>query len=235
MKRITNSSVIQTDEFEFTLTRKAIKRINLRIHADARIHISAPLKCPINTIQHFLEDKKDWIIKHRTRLLATPIQPEPQFHSGALHLFLGQRYPLIIHEHMAQQKIVLENNHLYCYIKKNASADTIQSMLQVWYREQLSQLLPQLIQKWEPIIGVTVHQWSIRAMTTRWGSCHVTRKKICINLHLIQKPLSCLDYVVVHEMVHLLEASHNKRFYTLMTQFMPEWALYKEQLRGRSV
>ena len=97
-------------------------------------------------------------------------------------------------------------------------------------RQEMRALLPTLIQKWEVIIGVRVNEWHIRAMKTRWGTCHPLKKRICLNLHLMQKPLICLEYVIVHELVHLLEASHNQRFYALMTQFMPEWKEYKRLL-----
>lgn len=96
---------------------------------------------------------------------------------------------------------------------------------------QMQNLLPDLIQKWQSIMGVEVNQWLIRTMKTRWGSCNPRKKRICLNLHLIHQPLICIEYVVVHELVHLLEASHNHRFYALMNQFMPEWKTYRKLLR----
>jgi len=98
-------------------------------------------------------------------------------------------------------------------------------------RQQLEALLPGLIAKWEVQIGVKVNQWCVKAMKTRWGSCHPITKKICLNLYLIKHPMVCIEYVVVHELVHLLEASHNQRFYALMSQFMPEWKQYRSLLR----
>ncbi len=223
--------LIEVNGLEFSLIRKSIKRLRLRLHADGRMQVSAPLSCSLNTIHRFLEDKQDWILKHRTRLLSKPKPLEAQFHTGELHSFLGQSYPLIVHESETRNGVFLEDHHILCYVPQNATSHLKKNLLHSWYREQMRLLLPQLIQKWEPIIGVQVHQWTIRAMTTRWGSCNVVLKKICLNLNLIQKPLRCLEYVLVHEMVHLLEASHNKRFYTLMTQFMPEWRVCKEQLK----
>lgn len=99
------------------------------------------------------------------------------------------------------------------------------------HRKQLETFLIPMIQKWEPIIGVHADQWGIKKMKTRWGSCNTVKKRIWINLYLIHKPLLCLEYVVVHELVHLLEASHNKRFYQLMTRFMPDWKIYKKLLQ----
>ena len=99
------------------------------------------------------------------------------------------------------------------------------------HREQMRALLPPLFEKWEAIIGVKASEWGIKAMKTRWGSCNTVKKRIWLNLHLIHKPLICLEYVLVHELVHLLEASHNKRFYALMTEFMPAWKEHRELLK----
>ena len=97
-------------------------------------------------------------------------------------------------------------------------------------KQEMQMVLPDLIKHWELIIGVRVSSWGIRAMKTRWGSCNVNTRRISINLHLIHKPRACLEYVVVHELVHLLEANHSKRFYALMTRFLPEWKACKKQL-----
>ena len=98
-------------------------------------------------------------------------------------------------------------------------------------KQEMQMVLPDLIKHWELIIGVRVSSWGIRAMKTRWGSCNVITRHICINLHLMHKPRACLEYVVVHELVHLLEANHSKRFYALMTRFLPAWKACKKQLQ----
>lgn len=116
----------------------------------------------------------------------------------------------IMLEHATQQKLLILTNE---------------------HREQMKALLPPLFEKWEAMIGVKANQWGVKTMKTRWGSCNTIKKRIWINLHLIHKPQICLEYVLVHELVHLLEPSHNKRFYALMTQFMPEWEEYRELLK----
>ena len=95
---------------------------------------------------------------------------------------------------------------------------------------QMQQLIPDLIKKWEPIIGVQVNEYCFKAMSSRWGSCHIHKKRITLNLYLMRKPFACLEYVLVHEMVHLLEASHNQRFHALMDKFMPNWPGHKKRL-----
>lgn len=99
------------------------------------------------------------------------------------------------------------------------------------HREQMKTILPPLFEKWEAIIGVKANDWGVKAMKTRWGSCNTVKKRIWINLYLIHKPRICLEYVLVHELVHLLEASHNKRFYALMTEFMPDWKAHRQLLK----
>lgn len=120
---------------------------------------------------------------------------------------------------------------MHCFLRSYALEDRTQ-FLQNWYRKQMQLLLPALIQKWEPIIGVSVQAWGIKSMKTRWGSCNVVAKRIWLNLNLIKKPLVCLEYVLVHEMVHLLEANHSKRFYAHMNRLMPQWKEHQHLLES---
>jgi len=230
LKNTDITSLIEIGGLEITVLRKRIKNINLRIHANGSINVSAPLRCSLERIKQFIESKYHWITTQQARIQAQPKQIAPQFISGERHLFLGESYPLTIQENIKRSYIKLENNALCCYIKKNTPHDNIRKMLLSWYREQMTDALPPLIEKWEPIIGVEVDTWGIKVMKTRWGSCNTKAKRIWLNLSLIQKPQQCLEYVLVHEMVHLLEASHNKRFYAYMGQFMPDWPRHKKQL-----
>lgn len=218
---------IDLDGLCIELHRKHIKNINLRINAQGIIKLSAPVNCAISHIEQFLLEKKAWIFLHRERLLSTKNAITPCFENGAVHDYQGLQYILKLHEQPARTSVVIDDTHLHCFIQKNSSAAQIKLVLQRWYRCQMKNLLPSLIQKWEPIIGVEVQTWGIKVMKTRWGSCQPQSRRIWLNLNLIQKPLVCLEYVLVHEMVHVLEASHNKRFYALMTQFMPQWQSYK--------
>lgn len=164
------------------ITRKRIKNLILRVTREGHIKISAPQKCPMKTIEAFLEQKQAWITKQQA------VMQKQQYLQSTHHL---------THEH----------------------------------REQMKALLPPLFEKWEAIIGVKANEWGIKAMKTRWGSCNTVKKRIWLNLHLMHKPQICLEYVLVHELVHLLEPSHNKRFYALMTEFMPEWKAHRQLLK----
>lgn len=224
-------SVINLAGFDIYLTRKRIRNINLRIDRLGQIKISIPLRCPLETVQQFLHTKKNWITTHQKRIQQLPPKPLT-FETGEQHIFLGQAYHLKIHESAKNNRIELEGKHLCCYLKKPVSPENTRYLLSTWQRQQLQSLLPDLSHKWQTIIGVQAKEWRIRIMKTRWGSCNTHKKRICLNLHLIQYPLICLEYVIVHELVHLLEASHNQRFYAWMDQFMPEWRKYKNLLKN---
>lgn len=99
-----------------------------------------------------------------------------------------------------------------------------------WYRQQLKVILPDLIAKWEPVIGVQISSFGVKKMRTKWGSCNISARRIWLNVELAKKPQHCLEYIVVHEMVHLLEKHHNARFIGFMDQFLPQWRTYRDEL-----
>ena len=214
------------------IIRKPIKNMYLRINASTgAVTVTAPLKLSLKTIQNHLQSKLTWIINAREKAIARkPVFPALiKMESGEKHPFLGKEYTLSMHTNAPSQRIVIQDDILFFYLKANARNEPL-FYLQAWYKQQMLALLPGLIQKWEPIIGVRVHAFGVKTMKTRWGSCNVIAHRIWLNLKLIQKPLICLEYVLVHEMVHLLEANHSKRFYSLMTQFMPEWKEHQKRL-----
>ncbi len=115
-------------------------------------------------------------------------------------------------------------------VRPGTTRDKRQQILNDWYRRYMKEIIPDLIQKWEPTIGVRVNDWGVKKMKTRWGSCNIRDRRIWLNLDLAKKPPHCLEYVLVHEMVHLLERHHNDRFKSFMDQFLPQWRLYRDDL-----
>ena len=224
--------IIEIEGFSIEFSRKRIKNINLRINRQGEVKVSAPIKLPLERVHRFLQDKRDWIITRRRAVQTQSVMPSSkEIKTGEYHYFLGNPYTLIVHDNAKQGRIALEGNFMNCWVTAQTTYVNKQSLLQNWYRQEMRLLLPELIKKWEAVIGVQVEWWGIKAMKTRWGTCNPGKRRIWINLHLIQKPLICLEYVIVHELVHLLEASHNSRFYALMTEFMPDWALHQKQLK----
>lgn len=219
-------SLVTIADIPITIVKKRVKNINLRISRQGVVSVSAPQRCSQSAILQFLHQKETWIKTHVDMLKK---QADKQAEPLSFCWFLGQRYPLKIQEHH-ETIVKLEDNHIVCCVKPRATEKTIQRVLLNWHRVRMEILLPDLISKWEERIGVRVYEWTLKTMISRWGSCHPKQQRICLNLNLIQKPLECLEYVLVHEMVHILEASHNQRFHALMTRFMPEWRAYKRIL-----
>lgn len=221
-------TIVDIDGLTVTLLRKRVKNLNLRIKPTGKVQISAPIKMPLDKVFLFVQQKRSWIETHCQRLLTS--QPPKQLESGSMLFYLGQRYELIIYQSQ-NPSVKLEHGRLNLFTQFNSSLQN-ERILNLWYREQMLQLLPALFAKWQTIIGVHADSYGIKLMKSRWGSCHTFKKHICLNLRLIHKPLICLEYVIVHELVHLLEASHNKRFHALMSQFMPDWKAVKRQLNS---
>ena len=224
--------IIEIDGVSIEIVRKPIKNMYLRVQpSTGNVTVSAPMKLSLKAIQTQLTAKRDWIHTARARAIARkPSLPTPlMMEHGEKHHFLGASYALVIHPNAPSKGVIIEGEFMHCFLKSD-SHEKRALFLKAWYKQQMQSLLPDLIRKWEPIIGVCVRAWGVRTMKTRWGSCNVLAHRIWLNLRLIQKPLVCLEYVLVHEMVHLLEANHSKRFYALMTRFMPEWKTYQKQL-----
>lgn len=225
------TSHIEIDGITIEILRKPIKNMHLRIYPpDGQVRVSAPLRLSLQHIRSQLESKRSWLHAQRARLQAQPIRSEPTMQTGELHYFLGHLYPLIVTNCPAPTPITLKNNELRLSTTPHSTVTEKQALLKQWYRTQMQLLVPDLIERWQPLMGVSVAEWGTKMMKSRWGSCNTRARRIWLNLVLMQKPIMCLEYVLVHEMVHLLEASHNARFYQLMDKFMPQWRTHEKTL-----
>lgn len=226
--------IIELDGIPIHILRKPVKSMHLRIYPpDGTVKLSTPLKSSERLIRNVLEQKTRWIHEQRARILNRPSADEPVLQTGAFIPWQGKNYLLIIEEHNGPGSVQRTDELIQCYLPHNSSQAQRQKIIECWYKQQMMLLLPQLILDWETIIGVKVNQWRIRKMKTRWGSCNPRAARIWLNLSLIKKPQVCLEYVLVHELIHLLEPSHNQRFYDLMSKFMPRWQEYHQLLEGR--
>ena len=216
------------------LVRKRIKNLNLSVRGvEGRVRVSAPLRASEREVRRFVESRLDWIRQHQARLAAQPDVQTLGYENGELHEFLGQSYCLQVEEQTQRRSHVQlkGDDVLHMQVPLRAEAAYRQALLETWYREQLSLLIPPLIAKYEPLMAVSVAEWRIRKMKTRWGTCNIKARRIWINLELAKLPHECLEHIVVHEMVHLLERGHNARFYAFMDQFLPDWRTARDQLR----
>ena len=223
---------MKLEEIEAEVVHKDIRNINLRVlPPHGKVRISAPFRTKNKTIYKFACSKLNWISKQRIMIRKNTRQSF-QYINHETHYFRGRQYQLKVQEKNEPPVVKLLNNEIILQVPDGADLETRRSVLQDWYHLQLGMLIPPLITKWESILKVSVMRFSIRSMKTRWGSCTPKTRSIRFNLELIKRTPECLEYIVVHELVHLLEASHNSKFKTLMDRFYPKWKFYRKELRS---
>ena len=224
---------LKLDDIEAEVIQKKIKNLNLRIcPPDGKIRISAPLHVSQEKICKFAFSKLEWIRKQRTRM-HNQVRPLPErFLENESHYFCGQAYPLKIIINNNSPFAELSDQQIILNLPPNAPTAKRRAVLNEWYRGELMRLIPPLINKWENFLNVSVTSFHIRSMKTRWGSCTPKTGRVRFNLELAKRSPECLEYIVVHELVHLLEASHNSRFKALMDKFYPDWRLCRKELHS---
>jgi predicted metal-dependent hydrolase len=215
--------------------RKAIRHSRLAVYPpDGRVRVSVPRQLDEAAVREVILSRLDWIRRKRALINLRPRQPRQRLVSGESHYYQGRRYRLEVLERVgAAPGVELHGeDSMQLHIRPGLDLRGRQAVLTEWYRGRLKALLPGLVAQWETVIGVEVAQWRVRRMKTRWGSCNIGARRVWLNLDLAKVPAGCLEYVLVHEMVHLLERYHNARFHRLMDRFLPEWQLRKEELEG---
>ena len=221
-----------TSQLSIDVVRKDIKNMHLAVYPPTgRVRIAAPLRINDEAVRLFAISKITWIRKQQRNFVAQDRQPPRQFKERESHYFLGKRYLLRIIEKEAPPKLVFKTKtYIDLYVRPNSTTEQRQTIMNEWYRAELKKLIPPIIYKWQKEIGVTVADWQVKQMKTKWGTCNIEKKRIWINLELAKKPIHCLEYIIVHEMIHLLERHHNDRFRFLIEKFLPQWKFYKEEL-----
>lgn len=227
---------ITVEDILIEVFRKNIKNLYLTVKPpDGQVRITAPLKVDDERIRLFAISKQDWIKKQQAKLDVQHYQSHKEFISGESHCFKGKIYLLNVIESQSFSKVVIRENYLDLYIRRGSEPRQREKILTDWYRQQLKQEIPPLLDYWQKMIGVTVNEWGVKKMKTKWGTCNIQAKRIWLNLELIQKPQHCLEYVLVHELVHLLECHHNQKFYAYMSRFLPHWKTAKEELKQKLI
>lgn len=222
---------IKLGDITIDVVRKEIKNIHLSVYPPAgRVHISAPKRMSLDNIRVFAITKLGWIKKQQQKLQEQVRETPREYLDRESHYLWGERYLFKVEEKDSAAYVSLKHNQMVLHIRPGTSDEQKQDLLAEWYREKLKEVVPALIAKWEPLMGVKVEKTFFQRMRTKWGSCNHRAKNIRLNTELAKKLPECLEYVVVHEMAHLLEPSHNSRFIALMDQFMPKWKFYKDEL-----
>lgn len=214
---------------------KDIKNIHLSVHPpNGRVRLAAPEKMGDEAIRLFAISKLSWIKKQQGKFNMQDRQSAREFVSGESHYFLGDRYLMNVIETKDKQKVEVKNKtHIDLYVRPNSTPERREKVMMGWYRNHLNDLIPPYIMKWERLMGVTVSDWRVKRMKTKWGTCNIEAKRIWINLELAKKNPRCLEYIIVHEMVHLLERKHNDRFIAYMNLFLPNWRSAREELNEK--
>jgi len=221
------------------VVRKRVKNINLTVHPPlGRVRISAPKRMSLQTIHAFAEAKLDWIRKHQARMQeqareAPRDRPRPralEYVDRESHAVWGKRYSLAVSERDETFSVELNHDGMLLRVRPQTTRDQRRAVVEEWYRDQIRTAVPPLLTRWEPRLGVKLERYQVRRMKTRWGSCTPAARTIRLNTELATRPPELLEYIVVHELVHLLEPSHNARFVALMDRHMPDWRAHRDAL-----
>ena len=228
----TKKAEIRVSGFAVQIVRKDIKNLHLGVYPpNGRVRVAAPLALTDDAVRLAVISRLAWIKRQRAKFEGQPRQSEREMVTGESHYFLGQRYRLNVIEHHGAGKVVFPNKStIALYVRPEASPVQRKQVLQRWYREQIKALIPPLVDKWQAALGVRITDWGIKKMKTKWGACSVEARRIWLNLELAKKPAQCLEYIVVHELIHLLERYHNERFTMFMDQHLPTWRVWRDML-----
>jgi len=223
---------IEVSGIDVDVIRKDIKNIHLAVYPPTgRVRLSSPLSVKKESLRLFVISRLGWIKKHNRNMNSQIRKPEREYIQGESHWVQGQRYLLNIVEKKAAPKVEIRNKkYLDLYVRPGSDKSKREEVIKEWYRELLKSQIPSLIKKWEKELGVEITDWGVRQMKTKWGSCNTDDRRIWMNLELGKKPKHCLEYVVLHEMIHLKERHHNERFKALLDKHMPGWQSVREEL-----
>ena len=231
---ITDKSQIRVSGVPVEIVRKGIKNLHLGVYPPhGRVRVAAPLRVSDDAVRLAVVGKLGWIKRQRARFEAQPRQSAREMVSGESHYFLGQRYRLRVVTYDGPAKVMARNKSVIeLHVRRESSAEQRERVLQRWYRQQLKELIPPLLQKWQRALGVQADEWAIKKMKTKWGACNVKARRIWLNLELAKKPAQCLEYIIVHELLHLLERQHNDNFFALMNEHLPQWRSRRSELNA---
>jgi predicted metal-dependent hydrolase len=220
-------------DIEVDVTYKDIKNLHIGVYPPhGRVRVAAPLRLNDDQIRRAVIQRLAWIKRQRSQLASTPRQSAREMVTGESHYVWGVRYRMKVVERPGRAHFEIEGDRLVLFDAEGVGVEQRRTLLEKWYREQLRLVLPDVIAKWEAEIGVEVPKWSIRRMKTKWGSCNRATRHIWFNTELAKKPPECLEYIVVHEMMHFFEQRHDAGFVDLMDRHLPDWRSRRDRLNA---
>ena len=230
----TDSHAIVVDGIEIDVVRKDIKNLHLGVYPpNGRVRVAAPLAIDDDTVRMAVVTRLPWIRRRQSGFAEQERQSQREYVSGESHYYLGRRYRLdVIHEGRDSRVHVRNGKQIELTVPVDSDRNKRERIVQKWYREELRCLAEPIIVSEANRLELPIPSWGIRRMKTRWGTCNPSTRRIWINLELIKKPIPCLEYIIVHELVHFFERSHSERFTALMDRFMPLWRNNRDVLNS---
>lgn len=230
-KDITDKDIVVSG-IPVQVVRKSIKNLHLSVcPPDGHVRIAVPLHMSDDSVRLAVITRLSWIKKQQASFQAQPRQSEREMITGESHYVFGKRYRLEVIERQGRHEVALKHDTLQLFVNPGTSTQNRALLLNEWYRKQLKARIPELLTYWQTVIGKQVSDWGIKRMKTKWGSCNIEQCRVWLNLELAKKPIECLEYVLVHELVHLLERHHNDRFKAYIDKFLPQWQQYRDILK----
>jgi hypothetical protein len=210
---------------------KDIKNVHLSVYPPTgRVRISAPARMTLDTVRVFAISKLGWIKQQQKKLREQERETHREYLNQESHYLWGKRYLLRVIEDRRSPSIEVQHSRLLLHVPIGTNEQKMQVIVAEWYRNQIKAAITPVISRWASVMDVEVSGFYVQQMKTKWGSCNHRAGTIRLNTELAKKPKECLEYVVVHEMAHLIEPTHNPRFISIMDRFMPNWRLRRDQL-----
>jgi len=224
--------MLTVNGIDVQIVRKDIKNLHLAVYPpDGHVRVAVPKHVTDDNVRLAVVSKLSWIKKQQQDFKDQPRQSVRQYISGECHYYFGKRCRLELIERIGKHEIGLKKSgKLQMFVRPGTSVPNKEKLLNEWSRAELKSRVPELVEKWQPIMGEKIAGWGVRKMKTKWGSCNIGKRHVWLNLELAKKPPECLEYILVHEMVHLLERNHNENFKKLMDKYLPNWRSLRDEL-----
>jgi predicted metal-dependent hydrolase len=225
------TETIQIGEIAIAVTRKDIRNVHLSVHPpNGRVTLVAPRATRPEVARAYAISKLGWIRNQQTRLRGQARETPRRYVERENHYLWGRRYLLSVTEAEAKPSIRLDHRRILLTVRPSATGAKRAEVIHEWHKALLHEVLPGLIRKWEPRLGVKVAGYFLQRMKTKWGSCNHRARNIRLNTELVKKPKDLLEYVVVHEMIHLIASTHSEKFLALMSKYYPSWREARAEL-----
>ncbi len=222
---------IQLGDIVVDVELKDIKNVHLSVYPpNGRVRIAAPLRMNLDTIRIYAISKLGWIKKQQAKFRTQEREAPRDYVTKEGHYLFGNRYLLKVIERDSPPEVKVRHKTIELYIRPATDLTKRQTIMDDWYRARLKEAVEPIIRKWEKSMNLSVNEFAVKKMRTKWGTCNREAKRIWLNLELAKKPVHCIEYIIVHEMAHLIERTHNDKFIAVMNHYLPEWRHLKNEL-----